>query len=998
MRRMRGLSALSITLLLVALGALAGQAAASGITNAGDDLRTGWYPNSSAITPQLVSGGTFGQLWSASVEGSVYAQPLLDNGTLLVATEKNRVYGLDQSTGAVKWEKELGTPWNPNDLSCGDLTPSIGVTATPVIDTATNIAYMTHKTYVSGTSGPARWYMDAISMSSGAEQPGFPVELSGAAQNDPARVFEPKTQLQRPGLLLLEGVVYAAFGSHCDREPWQGWIFGVSTAGTVTARYVDNTTKEGAGIWQSGAGLTSDGPGTILFSTGNGGAPSEPAAGANPPANLGESVVRVRVQPDGSLKAVDFFAPFDAPKLDEYDADFASGGVTALPSEYFGTPAVPHLAVAVGKQGYVYLLNRDSLGGIAQGPGGADNVVQRLGPRGGVWSRPGVWPGDGGYVYIPTSSGSSAGGKLDVYKYGLSGGGAPSLSLAASSEDAFGWGSGAPVITSAGTTSGTALVWVIWSTNRTGAGGQLRAYDPVPVAGKPVLRFTAPIGTASNYSTPGVGAGKLFVGTREGKVLAFGSPITPPLVGSALSFPRTTIGEPSKPQTLTLKANEALKVAKLTSSSSEFTLGTPSPALGSELSEGQTISVPVTFNPTEAGLVGATVTATTGTGKQAQFAVSGTGQFKGPHLVFSPPLIAFEGTAIDGQREETATFSNDGSEALQINKVQLPSSPFGVEGAPKAGDKIASGQSLTVSVRFEPTRGGSFPDAIALQTTGGEAKIGIVATAGTPGLLQIDHESNDFGSVPVGASATRLFTVTNVGQTAVTITKSKPPDGGEFAAVSSLPEGTTVQAGESITEQVAFAPTVAGDATGEWQVHGEDTSGLHSIQFTGTGTNPVAPSPSPTAPAQVGAVHVSLPEQGVLPLRETAVAPSPDARLAGTSFTETRSGTLRLRVSCPVTVSSCSGKIALALRVSRPVSSGGAGSRRSVLLTLAAGSFTVRGGQDGTVTVRLSAQARALLARLHVLRALVTISAHDPAGLAHTAHATITIRAAAARR
>ena len=138
-----------------------------------------------------------------------------------------------------------------------------------MIDPATNIAYMTHKTYVSGTSGPARWFMDAIDVSSGAEKPGFPVRTRAAsAQNAPGATFPPTTELQRPGLLLMEGVVYAAFGAHCDRQPWQGWIFGVSTAGKVTARYVDNATGEGAGIWQSGAGLTSDGPGTILFTHG----------------------------------------------------------------------------------------------------------------------------------------------------------------------------------------------------------------------------------------------------------------------------------------------------------------------------------------------------------------------------------------------------------------------------------------------------------------------------------------------------------------------------------------------------------------------------------------------------------------------------------------------------------------------------------------------------------------------------------------------------------
>ncbi|HTZ88011.1 MAG TPA: choice-of-anchor D domain-containing protein [Solirubrobacteraceae bacterium] len=706
--------------------ALATGASAAIVTGGSEDLRTGWYPESSSITPQQVSGGSFGQMWSANVEGQVYAQPLVANGTLLVATELNKVYGLDPATGALKWAKplNLGTPWNPADIGCADLTPSIGVTSTPVIDSSTGIAYMTHKTYASGTSGPAKWFMDAVSMSTGQEQPGFPVELSGSAQNAPGRSFSPTTQLQRPGLLLLEGVVYAAFGAHCDREPWQGWIFGVSTVGKVTARYVDNTTEEGAGIWQSGSGLTSDGPGTILFTTGNGGGPSEPAPGNKPPANLGESVVRVNVQPDGSLKPVDFFAPFNAPTLDLHDADFASGGVTGLPSEFFGTAALPHLAVADGKQGYVYLLNRDSLGGVSQGSGGSDNVIQRLGPRGGVWSRPGIWPGDGGYIYIPTSGGSPEGGNLDVYKYGLSGSGAPSLSFAGSSTDAFGQGSGAPVITSSGTTSGSALVWIIWAANRTGSGGQLRAYDPVPVNGHPVLRFSASIGTASNYSVPGVGASKIFVGTREGKVIAFGSPVTPPLSGTPLSFPATTLGE-SKQKTLTLTAGEALTVTGLTSSSSQFTLGNSTPALPAKLTSGQTISVPVTFAPTQTGLVGGTITATTGTGEQVQFAVSGTGQAVAAKLESSPPVLSFQATAIGEEREETATFSNAGGQPLTIEEVQLPAAPFGVSGAPKAGTQIQPGSSITVTVTFDPTSAGVFDSALVLRTSGGEREVGI---------------------------------------------------------------------------------------------------------------------------------------------------------------------------------------------------------------------------------------------------------------------------------
>ncbi len=150
-----------------------------------------------------------------------------------MATENNKVYGLDPATGEMRWPAplNLGTPWKAADIGCGDLAPNVGVTATPVIDPTANIAYLTHKTYASGTSGPALWFMDAINLATGTEQPGFPVQLGGTAQNQPGQTFQPTRELQRPGLLLMNGVVYAAFGSHCDDTPWQGWVFGVSTAG-----------------------------------------------------------------------------------------------------------------------------------------------------------------------------------------------------------------------------------------------------------------------------------------------------------------------------------------------------------------------------------------------------------------------------------------------------------------------------------------------------------------------------------------------------------------------------------------------------------------------------------------------------------------------------------------------------------------------------------------------------------------------------------------------
>ena len=491
---MRGLiSAVVFAVVLMCVGT----AAAASTTQSGDTMRTGWYPNA-GISPAAVNSGTFGQLWSANVDGQVYAQPLVagsgSSATVIAATETDHVYGLKASDGSQLWDTTLGTPWNPATIGCADIQPSIGTTATPVIDPSTNTAYVSFKSVVNGS---AVWKLGALDIATGQERPNFPVTLAGTADNDPSMTFSPTTQQQRTGLLLLNGVIYMGFGSHCDDSPWQGWVMGVSTTtGQTTARWVD-TTGDGAGIWQAGTGLMSDGPGTIVLTTGNGGAPQTPAPGSTPETSYGDSVVRLNVQPNGSLKPVDFFAPFDAIQLDDTDADFASGGIVGLPDQYFGTSSVPHLAVVDGKEGYVYVLNRDDLGGYKQGIGGGDDVVQRLGPFTGVWGRPGIWPGDGGYVYI-----TPAGNNLDVYKYGVTSGGQPALSSAGTTNDVFGWGSGSPVITSDGATSGSAVMWVVWAADRTGAGGELRAYNPVPVNGTLQLEGEWSIGNATNYSSP----------------------------------------------------------------------------------------------------------------------------------------------------------------------------------------------------------------------------------------------------------------------------------------------------------------------------------------------------------------------------------------------------------------------------------------------------------------------------------------------------------------
>jgi len=213
---------LLFALLVLTSLAFAGVAMADEGTNAGGDLRNGWYPDESGITPQLVSGGTFGQLWSASVNGQVYAQPLLSaSGTLIVATENDKVYGLDPATGAQRWTNDLGTPWNPADVGCADITPSIGTTATPVIDPPRTPS--TSRTRPMSPDRRTRGVVHGCAQHrhrAGAAR--LPVQLDGTADNHSV-TFDATDEQQRPGLLLMNGVVYAGFAAIVTtRRTWGG--------------------------------------------------------------------------------------------------------------------------------------------------------------------------------------------------------------------------------------------------------------------------------------------------------------------------------------------------------------------------------------------------------------------------------------------------------------------------------------------------------------------------------------------------------------------------------------------------------------------------------------------------------------------------------------------------------------------------------------------------------------------------------------------------------
>ncbi len=615
-----------ILAMLMLVLVFSGSASAEEVTGAHDNLRTGWYPDESSLTPELVKSGAFTQAFRHKLEGQIYAQPLIADGTLLVVTEADRAYGLDPVTGEERWpHKELGVPASAEDpeIECADLAPTIGVTGTPVI--SNGIAYFVANRYRSGSSGPLVWEMHALEMTTGKEAPHFPVKIEGEAQNLSGVKFVAPKEMQRPALLFMNGTVYAAFGSHCDKAPFQGWIAGVSAAtGSLTTLW--STSRSGGSIWQAGGGLVSDGPGQILFSTGN--APTsepetwDPPKGSSgkqkppPEGKLDESVVRVEAQANGELETTDYFSPFNDKLLDENDLDLGSSAPIALPSPYFGTNAVPHLLVQAGKQGYVYLLNRDELGGRGTTE---DRVVQRTQLFGGVWDAAAVWPGEGGHIYIPAVSPPEntleQGDHLRFFAYRVNGE-TPELRFEAESPDIFAFGSGSPIVTSNEVQNGSAILWTTWCPSSPGAckEAELRAYDPVPAekTTPQIFRHFA-IGQASKFSRPYAHNGHIYVGNRQGEIIAFSAP---QLTASASAL---NLGEAAAGRTLvgtvafTNTGSGSLTVTGVEPVAPPFT-ATGLPKTGTVLKQGESVSVEVAFNSFQPGTFNGSLGVTTQAG------------------------------------------------------------------------------------------------------------------------------------------------------------------------------------------------------------------------------------------------------------------------------------------------------------------------------------------------------------------------------------------------
>jgi hypothetical protein len=311
------------------------------------------------------------------------------------------------------------------------------------------------------------------------------------------------------------------------------------------------------------------------------------------------------------------------------------------------------------------------------------------------------------------------------------------------------------------------------------------------------------------------------------------SSVPAPVSAPPPAFSPTVVGQ-SDVQTLTVTAESPVIVQAL-NATGPFTLGPPSATLPASLPAGGSITVPVTFSPQVAGPTDGTVAISTAGARQAVVDLSGTGENLGPSLGTTTGALSYSGVAPGGQSTSTVGFVDLGSDPVTVSSVSLPGAQFEVSGAPVAGQVIEPGTEVSATVTFAPTAQGQFTDSLAVVSDGGSGQVALSGTATAPSVLVVTPLALPYGPVRLGQSSTQSFQLSNVGGSTLTITQSQPPGPGPFSATTSLPVGTTLAAGTSVTESVTFAPSDLGSVGAQWVVAANDGQGARTVTLSGSG-------------------------------------------------------------------------------------------------------------------------------------------------------------------
>jgi hypothetical protein len=716
----RRLLALPVLISLFAPVAALSQAFPGVLTWHNDVGRTGQNLQETILTPANVNVNSFGKVFSLPVDGNIFAQPLYVpsvtfpsqavHNVVYVATENDSVYAFDADglSTTPLWQVNflnppsiVPQPCTTANIGCV-ITPNVGITGTPVIDPTTLTLYVVSTTQENGTVFQR---LHALDLTTGAEKFGGPVQIqmsvpgTGAGSKKGIVTFNPARELQRPGLLLLNGAIYIAWvGTH-------GWMAKYDAA-ALTQQAVFNTTpnSSNAGIWMSGAGPAADAQGNIYVATADGLFDVD-----TPGIDYGDSVIKL----NSSLQVVDFFTPSDQTCRAGHDLDLGSGGPMLLsnlpgpfPDEIFmsgkgGSPCDP---VGTGYADPIYVLNQHQMG---QYNATGDQVIQTV-PASStyVYGTPAFWQSPTtAYVYISSFPRGLGGDYLRAYSLTN---GLLSPAPVSLSKDRYPQGA-TPAVSANGTTNG--IVWTFkrqdsLDNNPGPSPALLEAYDATNLAkllynsNQNATRDQA--GPGTKFFPPTIANGRVYMGTQTELDVYGLFPVS--IAPSSLSYVTRAVGvvSPAKAVTLSNIQSHALAISSIATTGDFGQTNN----CGTSLAAGTSCVINVTFTPTSSGTRTGTLTvnddASTGT---STVALTGLGTF----VKLSGTTLPF-GSVTVGQASavKKVTVKNAGPNVVNFTSIVLSgANAADFSQTTTCGASLAAGASCAINVTFTPSATGA---------------------------------------------------------------------------------------------------------------------------------------------------------------------------------------------------------------------------------------------------------------------------------------------------
>lgn len=488
-----------------------------------DNFRTGQNAGEAILSPANVNAARFGLLANVAVDGKVDAQPLYvsalsvqgkgTHNVLFVATEHDTVYAIDADGGAILWQKSLlGAAETTSDTrGCGQVTPEIGITATPAIDRNAGPHGTIYVVAMSkNASGSYFQRVHALDLSTAAEQFSGPVAVkatfagTGDGSSNGAVTFDPKQFKERPGLLLQNGTLYTSWSSHCDIRPYSGWViaFNPTTLAQTSAFDVTPNGNEAA-PWNAGAGPAADAANNVYISLGNGTFDTTlNGAGFPNQGDVGNALLKLAFN-GGALQPVDYWTMYNSTAESGVDSDLGSGGLMLLPDQVDAAGHTRHLLVAAGKDNNIYVADRDNLGHF--NPNNNSTLYQELSGAlpGGEYSSPAYF---NQHVFY-----GSVGHNLKSFTIGSALLSATNVQTTATS---FGYPGTTPSVSSYNNSNG-----IVWATENTNP-AVLHAYDANNLASELYNSNQAAnsrdhFGAGNKFIAPTIANGKVYVGTQN---------------------------------------------------------------------------------------------------------------------------------------------------------------------------------------------------------------------------------------------------------------------------------------------------------------------------------------------------------------------------------------------------------------------------------------------------------------------------------------------------